>query len=345
MARGDIRRIPLVAALRAQATSCAGLGARVSASILRATADACSRSALDRAGLPPHVRRGDLVGLRLLAAVHASALADTGHPLRDYLPTTSGTNPADDLDSCGDLTELVRDSLTADPDRTAWFVSSPPQTNDPNRAALLRLALAGLPASRPVQLHELGAAAGLNLMVDVLPDADRWSPGPIPPIVTRTGCDTRPLDPVEHRLALEAYIWPDHPDRLRYLRRALAVGRQHQPHVASTDVVDFARSIHLVEGTTTVVWHSALWRYLSTSTRASLRRQFHRLGRAATPSAGFAVMSWEPSGRRFVLSSRRWQPPASLGDTLQLATGDPHGRNVTLIADAARAPRPTSAQT
>ena len=118
------------------------------------------------------------------------------------------------------------------------------QTNEVGRCATLLPALSALGA--PVALIEVGASAGLCLLVDrygytydgTRQVGDLLSPcqltcrtfGPVPvptevpTIVWRAGIDLAPVDPFDDGAVrwLEACIWPDQPARLRRFRAAMS---------------------------------------------------------------------------------------------------------------------------
>jgi hypothetical protein len=128
------------------------------------------------------------------------------------------------------------------------------QTNECRRCVVLLPAIwsRSLPT---FHLVDLGASAGLNLMVDLYRyrwDDIEWGPespvtletelrGSEPEpreiqVLSRTGLDLNPIDPrdANDRLWLEALIWPEHEGRRRRLRAALDLAR--------------AVDIHFVEG-------------------------------------------------------------------------------------------------
>jgi hypothetical protein len=150
-----------------------------------------------------------------------------------------------------------------EPDLLLWLESAP-QTNEVGRSAVLMsglLALADL-FPQPVELLELGASAGLNLMLDRygydlggLRAGDPASPlqlkpewkGPAPPsaivkVARRRGVDLNPLDPRRDGDRLLAYVWPDQARRLAQLEAALALAAEDPPEVEPGDAADWTEA-------------------------------------------------------------------------------------------------------
>jgi len=126
------------------------------------------------------------------------------------------------------------------------WLNHAPQTNEVARSAALIPAAMWLSGfyAMPLTLSELGASAGLNLGLDrfalaastqvfgpkkpVLRLAPDWY-GPVPTgvcpeIADRRGVDLNPLDLTRYQdaLRLQAYLWPDQPDRMARTRAAFA---------------------------------------------------------------------------------------------------------------------------
>ncbi len=172
------------------------------------------------------------------------------------------------------------------------------QTNDPRRTAPLLAALQGIPG--PIALLEVGAAAGLGLLIDrysyLLVDAaghehridpvERRSsleltcvlgagvpvPASMPDIVWRAGLDRTPLrlDRADDERWLRTLIWPEERDRAVQLDAAIAIAREHPAHLAAGDAVDglAALATHAPHDATLVVWSPAVLVYLAPADRA-----------------------------------------------------------------------------
>ncbi len=155
------------------------------------------------------------------------------------------------------------------------------QTNEAGRCAALLPALAGLPG--PLALIEVGASGGLCLLPDrygydyggvVLPGDPVLScrasgvalPAGKPEVAWRRGLDLHPVDVTDADQAawLEALAWPDQPERLSRLRRAVAVARADPPRVLRGDLrIDTLPLIEEARGFgAVVVFHTAVLAYL-----------------------------------------------------------------------------------
>jgi hypothetical protein len=126
---------------------------------------------------------------------------------------------------------------------------------------------------------EVGASAGLNLLVDRFCFSARgWQFGPddspvrfddpikgeVRPVgftvVDRRGCDLHPVDPTseEGRLLLTSFVWPFDVDRHQRLAAALAVAAEHPVAVDRAAAGDWLADRMGAGGddVLTVVWHS-----------------------------------------------------------------------------------------
>jgi len=186
------------------------------------------------------------------------------------------------------LRDLVRDRAD---ELAAVMRARRTQTNEAARCATLLPALVGLP--EPLALLEVGAAAGLTLLVDrysydyaghYLPGADPQAPtltcqpqGPVPlperlPTVSwRAGIDLNPLDAADPDDArwLECLLWPGEGDREARLQGALEAARRHPPPVHRGDLVDDLVRVaaSAPPDATLVVYHSAVLAYVDTDKR------------------------------------------------------------------------------
>lgn len=168
----------------------------------------------------------------LLAAIHDVLLAGTVHPLAAHVPTLAGDGVA-----VGDPGELALDLCRLHRDVIAEILATrSTQTNEVNRTCALRAALAvTTPPGQPLRLVELGASAGLNLLLDryayryelapasasddraaagtatvqcaCVVEGARPSPIPAPVIAERVGVDLDPIDVRDER-AVRAGCWP-----------------------------------------------------------------------------------------------------------------------------------------
>lgn len=223
-----------------------------------------------------------VVQLRLLAGVQRLVLSRAEPQLTMYYPNLGGA--ASPATAWQDFEPVLRRHV--DELRAALEIA--PQTNEPGRSAPLLVGLfdavrrSGLSS---VRLLELGASAGLNLLVDEFYVAgDGWSygpaasplqltdavRGPLTPapfrVVERRGCDLAPVDAstVEGRLRLTSFVWPHDLHRYERLRAALAVAAAHPVTVDPAPASAWLASMlepAVPDGVLTVVWHSITRQY------------------------------------------------------------------------------------
>jgi hypothetical protein len=188
------------------------------------------------------------------------------------------------------------------------------QTNEPARCATLLPALARLP--QPLALIEVGASAGLTLLVDrysydydghrvagLDPAAPtlRCSPrGPVPlpagppEIAWRAGLDLNPLDVTDDDAVrwLECLVWPGEGDRAQRLAAAIATARRDPPPVHRGDLLTDlpALAAQAPSGATLVVYHSAVLGYLAPPDRARFTGAVRDLPAVWLSNEGTAVL-------------------------------------------------------
>ncbi|HEX8240556.1 MAG TPA: DUF2332 family protein [Allosphingosinicella sp.] len=236
--------------------------------------------------------------------------------------------------------------VLAEPDLLPWLDGAP-QTNEVGRSAVLMsglLVVADL-FGKPVELLELGASAGLNLLLDRyghdlagvragdgesrLQLEPEWK-GPPPPearveVVGRRGVDLRPLDARRDGDRLLAYVWPDQARRLAQLEAALAIAAEDPPEVEPGDAAAWLEA-RLAEpqgaGATRVVLHSIAFQYFPAGTKARIAAAMAEAGAEATPEAPLAWLRYEhgEGEERITLRLRTWP-----GDERLLAHCHPHG--------------------
>lgn len=194
--------------------------------------------------------------VRLFAAVRYCALGDPDGALAGVYRTGEG----DPWPAFRELLEERFDEV-ADLVRTRTI-----QTNEVGRSAALLPALEAAHdrLGGPLALVEIGASAGLNLLVDryridygagvvhgdpaspVELTCDLVGPGTPPRparplrIGSRLGIDVAPVDVTDDDACrwLEACVWPEPPERARRLRAALAAARVDPPELHRGDVLD-----------------------------------------------------------------------------------------------------------
>jgi hypothetical protein len=217
------------------------------------------------------------------------------------------------------------------------------QTNEPARCATLLPALAQLP--QPLALLEVGASAGLTLLVDRYsydyagyrvagtdPVAPTMSctpvghvplPNAVPTVAWRVGLDLNPLDitkPDDVRW-LTCLLWPGERDRERRLAEAVATALREPPDVRAGDLVDDLPALvaQAPSGATLVVYHSAVLAYVDEDRRRQFAHLIQEFGVVWLANEGPGILPdvTVPAydGSPFLLTRNR----------VPLAFTDPHG--------------------
>ena len=265
-------------------------------------------------GAPP----GSVPQLRLLAALHELVLSGRAPELGAFYPSVGGRMSSEAvwpaaLRALGEHESWIRTRLR----RTV-------QTNEPGRSAVLYGALLWLTAHyrRPIRLLEIGASAGLNLLVDrycyiidghPLGDPESplriyepWAPAPDIDVLAaaaelriaeRAGCDLAPLDPrnAGDRLTLLSYIWPDELERINRTRAALELAARAPARVSAEPAEAWLpaalRAAH--DDELIVVWHSLVRQYVGPSQWDTLEAAF--ADAAGTRELPVVWLGMEPS--------------------------------------------------
>lgn len=335
--------VTLDEALRTHAESCQALGSTLSHDVLHDVADLATPGGplAELLSAHRHVRGGDLIGLRVLAAAHRMVLARMAPELAEHYPTAGGVAPTD-AGGRAALCDAVRAAFLMHPDLVRASLARIPQTNETGRALPLRGALGRVAAAHghPIRLHELAASAGLNLRCDHMP----WAhvPMALPVQITeRFGCDLRPLDveDADDRLTLASYVWGDDLARFERLRTSFVLAMRVPATVREMGAGPYLTALahaDSVPGQTLVVWHSAMWFYLDRASRNEIRSALRKLANRATPHSPFVHVSWEwlrdasDPARPFALVGRSWPAagawaPWRAGTAVMLGTGSAHG--------------------
>ncbi|MEU6994701.1 DUF2332 domain-containing protein [Streptomyces sp. NPDC046465] len=286
--------------------------------------------------------------LRLFGAVNRVAMAQSASWLKAYYPTFGG---ATDVDKA---VPAFFDFLAANLDAVRDQMTVSVQTNEVGRAAPLSAAMnyVAMVTGLPLRLLEVGASAGLNLLLDryfVASGDTSWGPADStlrlvghfasgqPPAATsdieeRRGCDLNPIDahaPGTDGL-LRSFVWPEHVERGRRLDAALKVARS-APKL-SLDAADACTWVsqnlaELPRGRTTVVFHSIVLAYFTPDERARFAKVIRTRGAATDEDRPLAWISLEPSdddSSVVNLVCEMWP----LGRRVVLATTTPHGTQV-----------------
>jgi len=322
-----------------QSKACADLGSAFMAQLcnLYATRDWSQTPVRDRifawdGDLSP---RGESVPLRLAGALHALRLQ--GVCLDDVYPPARVTDAV--------LWQSVSDAMAAHDDFISDWINSAPQTNEVRRSAVI-IPVGRLLTARfglPIRTSELGASGGLNLNWDryglnvgeqsfgpnnVLTLQPTWN-GPLPAqslpqVISRAGVDLNPLDPrnADDALRLQAYLWPDQPDRLERTRAAIAIA---DGDVDKADAIDWlAQRLGHQPGVLHIIYHTVAWQYFPKNVQARGTALIEAAGAQATDNAPLAWFAMENDGglKGAALTLRLW--PGDL--TIDLGRADFHGR-------------------
>lgn len=304
------------AAFALQADYCLAMAAPITARLNRALGRVASRdSATGRAVLDwPGEPVADALALRLAGGLHALHQAGRDPALSSVF---RGEVTADDaVDAVVARTLLMHDAALL-----PWL-DGPPQTNEVGRSAGLMTGLLHL-AQRyglPFELLEIGASAGLNLLINRYgydlggvragPDAaeltltPEWR-GPPPPtadvtIASVRGVDIAPVDLHDPAAAaaLAAYVWVDAAERQHRIETAIAMVRRHGIALDKGDAADWIDAQlerPQPAGVMRVVIHSVMWQYLSAQGRARIRTAMAAAGARATPERPLGWVMMEPN--------------------------------------------------
>jgi hypothetical protein len=300
------------AACRARGSPFTGLLCEVLGRILDNSTEV-GRRVLGWPGRPD--ARGDSVPLRLAAGLHALVR-------RGRLPRLAVVWPPQPLPGSEALEAALAEALSeAGSDLQLWLDHAP-QTNEPMRSAPLMaglLAIAATTGGRPISLHEIGASAGLMLVLDryehrlggavfgtpgarvsIAPD---WQGGAPPEaavrVLRRRGCDLNPLDVTRHadRGRLLAYVWPDQSERLARVEAAIGIAAADPPSLDRADAADWTEAVldpaAVEQGVTRVLMHAVALQYAPEETQARIAAHAARVGAKATEPSPFAWLRFE----------------------------------------------------
>lgn len=286
-------------------------------------------------------RPGSALPLRFTAALHRLVLTRQAPELALYYPTVDGTAPPQQA------WPAARQALATHTPLVRKLVGLPCQTNEVGRAVPLLVGVLHIArrTGGTLRLLEIGASAGLNLLVDRYRYGAAYGPPDSPcrlpdpgldvdvdlRIVDRAGCDPAPLDPTseEGRLRLSASIWGDQTGRFARLSGALAVAARHRVPVDAAGAADWLRrqlpASHGPHEPATVVWHSVVRTYVDPPEWQQVEQ--------LTARFGVWRLSYEPdaSGSAHGVPLRV-HGPGTHPDGDVLARGGGHGPPLTLSA-------------
>lgn len=306
----------MLKAFRLQAGWCADLGSPFTSALLTRMAEDLAQGGPVAAlvGDWPGDPLPDAVTLRLTGALHAAVLARKDEALAAAYPKAR-----DDWDM-DQVWPLAQAFLEREADWVRAFIANAPQTNETRRAIGLLPGFLIAAEVGPLHLLEIGASAGLNQRIDGFRfETATWSYGPeggpridtdwrLPPpdgldrplvIASRAGCDVNPLDVRDpaQALRLKSYVWPDQPDRLERIDRAIALAQREGVTLEKADAADFLKrklDRPLPKGTT-IVFHSVVWQYLPEATKEGVRAALDAAAATATPERRLAWLRYEPN--------------------------------------------------
>lgn len=271
--------------------------------------------------------RGSSLPLRLLAGVFRLVLTGQAPELVPFYPCLGGREDPE-------LAWPVMRSVVArhvDDLRAALEV--PPQTNEVGRSVALLAGLLDVVAATgagQIRLLELGASAGLNLLLDRYGfRGPGWAFGDLSSPVTfddpivgdvrvlpftiaeRRGCDQHPIDPTsaQGRLLLTSFVWPFDVDRHRRLASALQVAEKYPVRIDGAGAASWlAEQLERSAAEALpVVWHSITQLYWSTAEVAEVEAHLAAYG-ARHPLARVGMEFGAAGGMNPELRTTVWQP-------------------------------------
>lgn len=293
--------------------------------------------------------QGDALALRVCGALHRLARSGEDPELTALYPGSAQQPSADDL------WWAVRRALERHPSLFEAYLATPPQTNEVGRSAALMCGFLEITkrCRLPMQLYEIGASAGLNLIPDRYryrfgeaqwgdPQAGvllepQWQ-GPAPAIdaqfrvTQRRGCDISPLDisiPAE-RERLISYVWADQLHRLSRIEAAIETALYDPPRLERMEAAEWVEQ-RLTEvpeecGSVRVLFHSVVWRYFTVETQRRIEEHMRRCGSHAHTDAPLAWLRLElvdkAPGAELILTL--WPT----GEETVLAYSQPHGNSI-----------------
>ena len=331
----------------AQARACAELGSPFTSGLCIALVAALDRRSetgrkvLDWPGDP----QADALALRLCGALHGLVLDGADRVLAAAFPPRSASPMI--------LGALLPAVFRQHDERLKLALDHPPQTNEVARAAMLLpgFLLLARETGLPLDLHEIGASAGLNGLFDRFGyrfGEDFWGDaegtvqlapemrGNAVPLegelrfAGRSASDKLPVHlarPAE-RLRLRSFVWPDQASRLKRLDAAITLATAVRLKVP--DRADAAEAVRnwlgaRRERTAAVLFHSIVWQYLPQETKHAVVSAMAAAGGQASAESPLAWLRMEPPSPKnpfAALSLTVWPG----GATRHLADCDTHGR-------------------
>jgi len=325
---------------------CRKMGAPIYADICKAIAEGLARDSrtgariLDWPGEPTR----DALPLRLMGGLHALVRRGTDVDLERLFAGQTHQSAA--------IAETLNHVLVRHDDAILPWLDGPPQTNEPGRSGALIVGLLEIARRHGprIEIIEIGSSGGLNLMIGryrfnlggamlgpaespitITPDWQGPTPD-LPPveIVRARGCDVNPLDVTDPAIAarLQAYVWPEVPERQTRLETAIGMVRAHGVSIDHQDAGAWVEQ-RLAEpqgaGVTRVLMHSVVWQYLPQDTADRVRAAMAEAGKRATADRPLGWVAMEPDralGEQ-VVSIKSWP---GHGDWSIVATAHAHAQ-------------------
>ena len=288
----------------------------------------------------------DALPLRLCGGLHALARSGRAPYLTAVYPPRQAAEP--------ELAAAVARAVDEEAAALGRWLDGPPQTNEIGRSGVLLggLMVVAAETGAGIELFEIGASAGLNLLLDRwaydLGRGRRWGAanapltvpcdwrGEAPPfaplhVVRRAGVDRSPVDAgdAQARERLLAYVWPDQTGRLARTEAALEHVARHGPRIARAEAPGWleARLAEPQEARVCrVLMHSIVWQYLSPAEQERITRAMVAAGLEATPERPVAWVRMERDGEAGSAAVLLTTWPG--GRTRELGRADFHGRHV-----------------
>jgi len=340
------------AAFTLQADACSQLGSPFTARVCRLCAarlqpsTAIGAEILDWPGDPSY--KGDSLPLRVTGALHELARSGKSPRLQAVYPPHTSDDET--------LWLAIDGALTDHADLVRSYLTTPPQTNEVMRSAALLPGLLTIAdaTALPLDLYEIGASAGLNLILDhyryqfgttswgdpasTVLLKPQWQ-GSLPPvhaalrIRSRQGVDANPISLKQQsaRDRLISYVWADQFERLQRLSAAVTLWLQQPPHIERADAALWleASNIKRAESDVTrVLFHSLVWNYLSQETQQRITKLMQECGEQSDAQTPLAWLRFELDTSAAQLRLKLWPG----GEDRLLATGHPHGTALNWLA-------------
>ncbi|WP_375432288.1 DUF2332 domain-containing protein [uncultured Friedmanniella sp.] len=304
---------------------------------------------------------GSVLQLRLLAGLFRLVLAGRAPELQPYYACLGGDRPP----SHG--WPVMQQVIAAHVPELHEALGTAPQTNEVGRSAALLAGLFDLVAAtgvHQVRLLELGASAGLNLLVESIGysgTAWRWGPmssplqlrgaieGRVEPrrfaVVDRAGCDLSPVDAntLEGRQLLTSFVWPFDLHRHARLAAALRLASAHPLRVDAASASDWLPqrlAAASEDDVLTVVWQSITQLYWSAEEVTAVKTAVaehgaeHRVARVIMEYEADHDLAMDDAGPAAKPSVRTelWTPGAGEPVRHRLGTAHDHGIPVRITS-------------